>query len=56
MTVWASKPSTPSISVRSKTVPITWNADQSEGPAFRTYIRIVSPRLTVIGWSLYWAA
>ena len=42
--------------MRSKTVPITWKADQIDGPAFRTYIRIFSPFLTAIGWSLYWFA
>ena len=35
---------------------MTWKADQIDGPAFSTYIRIFSPFLTVIGWSLYWLA
>ena len=33
-----------STTVLSKTVPITWKADQIDGPEFRTNIRILSPR------------
>ena len=54
--VWLSAPGRPSMTVRSKTVPMTWKALQMLGPALRTYIRTRSPFLTVIGLSLYWFA
>jgi hypothetical protein len=56
LTVCESWPTTPSTYVRSNTVPMTWKALHLLGPASRTYMRIRSPRRTVIGLALYWLA
>jgi hypothetical protein len=56
LTVCESRPTVPSTTVRSKIVPMTWNALHLLGPALSTYMRIRSPRLTAIGWVLYWFA
>ena len=54
--VCESRPTVPSTTVLSNTVPITWKALHLLGPASSTYIRIFSPRRTVIGSALYWFA
>ena len=54
--VCESRPTVPSTTVRSKTVPMTWNALHLLGPALSTYMRTRSPRLTAIGALLYWLA
>jgi hypothetical protein len=45
----------PSMTVRSNTVPITWKALHTLGPALRTYMRTFSSLRTEIGLSLYWS-